>query len=187
MSTETTAYRVREVRHVVHVDLPDDFPPVTTAFSKRRRPAALILEYGIRRDVSRVDITVQWRNGHREHFGPDQDMPEPMRRIVDANRPVDVDDPDAGRRTGMGGWTLEPAQPVDPAVVDAGEACKTQACRAALDNAGLEKARYRVGEQVRAALEELDDLIEDGRLSADAADTLRSMLLDVPRLSIPTP
>jgi hypothetical protein len=103
--TPEVAATVRELRYTVHVDL-TDAPPITTAFSKGRRPAALILEYGIRRDVHRLDITVQWRNGHREHFPPDREMPGWLRPIVKANRPRDVDDPRPDRRTGMGGWDV---------------------------------------------------------------------------------
>lgn len=112
-TTEVTA-NVREIKHRVHVDLADA-PPITTAFSNRRRPAALLLEYGIGRDVQRVDVAVQWRNGHREHFPPDGDMPGWMRRIVEDNLPRDVDSPDANRRTGMGGWPVPAPESVAPA------------------------------------------------------------------------
>jgi hypothetical protein len=114
MSSDTSAYRVREIRYVVHVDL-IEAPRITTAFSKNRQPAALLLEYDIRRDVHRVDISVQWRNGQVDHFPPDRPMPEWLRLIVEEHRPRDVDDPWSDRRTGMGGWPLpEPQSPADP-------------------------------------------------------------------------
>ena len=64
-----------------------------------------------------MDLVVEWRNGHREHFPPDREMPEWMRLIVAEHRPRDVDSPEADRRTGMGGWDVPaPESPADPEV-----------------------------------------------------------------------
>lgn len=108
MSTETAAVRatVREISHRVHIDLPDR-PVIKTPCGGRRKLYGLRLDYGIRRDVSRVDVDLVFHNS-AEHFPPEGGMPEWLRRIVDAHRPADVDSPDANRRTGMGGWPLEP-------------------------------------------------------------------------------
>lgn len=102
-ATEVTA-SVREISHRVYVNLPDR-PVVKTFNGSRRKVYGLRIEYGLRRDVSRVDIVVEFRNA-AEHFPPVGEMPEWMRRIVEANRPRDVDSPDSDRRTGMGGWPL---------------------------------------------------------------------------------
>ncbi|MER7487975.1 hypothetical protein ABTY20_19115 [Streptomyces sp. NPDC126497] len=102
-TTDVTA-SVREIDHEVRVDL-TDAPPVKTATGRRRKPMGLRIRYGARRDVSRVDITLEFRSS-AEHFPPVGEMPGWMRRIVEANRPRDVDHPDDDRRTGMGGWPL---------------------------------------------------------------------------------
>ncbi|WP_086559932.1 hypothetical protein [Streptomyces africanus] len=104
---------VREISHRVYVNLPDR-PIVKTLSGSRRKVYGLRLEYGIRRDISRVDITLEFHNA-AEHFPPVMEMPEWMRRIVEANRPADVDNPDPNRRTGMGGWPLPaPTLPAHP-------------------------------------------------------------------------
>lgn len=113
-TTDVTA-NVREISHEVRVDL-TDAPPLKTFNGRRRKPVGLRIQYGARRDVSRVDITVEFRNS-AEHFPPVSEMPEWMRRIVEANRPADVDSPDDDRRTGMGGWPL-PAPTVELAEDD---------------------------------------------------------------------
>lgn len=64
------------------------------------------------------------------------------------------------------------------ALLDTGEACRMHACRAAREAAELEKARYQTRSQVDAAYDELNDLITDGAITADAADSLRNMLRD---------
>jgi hypothetical protein len=86
------------------VDL-TDAAPMKTITGRRRKPVGLRIHYGISQGVSRVDITVEFHNA-AEHFPPTMEMPEWMRRIVEANRPADVDNPDEDRRTGMGGWPL---------------------------------------------------------------------------------
>lgn len=101
---------VREISHEVRVDL-TDAAPMKTFTGRRRKPVGLRIRYGLTRGVSRVDITVEFHNA-AEHFPPVMEMPEWMRRIVEANRPADVDNPDADRRTGMGGWPL-PAPTVE--------------------------------------------------------------------------
>lgn len=99
---------VREIRHEVRVNL-TDAAPMKTFTGRRRKPVGLRIEYGLTRGVTRVDVVVEFHDA-AEHFPPVMEMPEWMRRIVEANRPRDVDHPDADRRTGMGGWPLlEPA------------------------------------------------------------------------------
>jgi hypothetical protein len=68
-------------------------------------------------------------------------------------------------------------------LLDAGESCLDGACQYALDLARIEKDRYAKREHVSSALEELDDLIADGAVSADRAHSLRSMLRDALGLS----
>ncbi|MFH8805285.1 hypothetical protein ACH4F6_38050 [Streptomyces sp. NPDC017936] len=105
MSTETEVTAiVREISHRVCVDLPDR-PIIKTFTGSRRKLYGLRIEYGARRDVSRVDITLEFHNA-AEHYPPVMEMPGWMLRIVEAHRPRDVDSPDADRRTGMGGWPL---------------------------------------------------------------------------------
>jgi hypothetical protein len=104
---------VREISHEVRVDL-TDAAPMKTATGGLRKPVGLRIHYGLSRGVARVDVTVEFHNA-AEHFPPSCEMPEWMRRIVEANRPADVDNPDADRRTGMGGWPLPaPALPAHP-------------------------------------------------------------------------
>lgn len=101
--SETRAV-VREIRHEVRVDLPHR-PVIKTFTGSRRKVYGLRIDYGIRRDVSRVDIVVEFHNA-AEHYPPTMEMPGWMRDIVEAHRPADVDSPDEDRRTGMGGWPL---------------------------------------------------------------------------------
>lgn len=108
MSTATTARAtVREIRYEVRIDLPAGMPPMKTFTGRRRKPCGLRLEYGVTRGITRVDIVVEYHNA-AEHFPPVMEMPGWMRRIVDEHRPRDVDNPLPDRRTGMGGWPLEP-------------------------------------------------------------------------------
>jgi hypothetical protein len=95
---------VREISHEVRVDL-TDAEPMKTFTGRRRKPVGLRIRYGLTRGVSRVDVTVEFHNA-AETFPPVMEMPEWMRWIVRANCPADVDNPDADRRTGMGGWPL---------------------------------------------------------------------------------
>jgi hypothetical protein len=108
MSTET----VREIRYEVRVSLPDDMKPMKTMAGGRRKPVGLRLDYSITRGITRVDIVVEYATA-AEHFPPVVEMPGWMREIVDRHRPADVDRPDANRRTGMGGWPLEPRPQTD--------------------------------------------------------------------------
>jgi hypothetical protein len=107
-TAEVTA-SVREISHHVRIDL-TDAPPIKTAAGRRRKPKGLRLDYGVSRGVHRVDVVVEFHNA-AEHFPPSMEMPGWMRRIVEANRPADVDNPDADRRTGMGGWPLPAPAP----------------------------------------------------------------------------
>jgi hypothetical protein len=95
---------VREISHEVRVDL-TDAAPMKTATGRRRKPVGLRIRYGLTRGVTRVDVTVEFHDA-AETFPPVLEMPEWMSRIVEANRPADVDNPDDDRRTGMGGWPL---------------------------------------------------------------------------------
>jgi hypothetical protein len=115
---------VREVKHTVHVDLADA-PPLKTAGGRRRKPVGLRIYYGIRQDVQRVDVTVEFRDS-AELFPPSCEMPEWMSEIIAEHRPRDVDNPDDDRRTGMGGWPL-PAP--TPAPVTANEAADSLTIR----------------------------------------------------------
>jgi hypothetical protein len=71
-TTEVTA-TVREISHEVRVDLADA-PPLKTITGRRRKPVGLRIQYGARRDVSRVDVTVEFHNS-AEHFPPVGEMP----------------------------------------------------------------------------------------------------------------
>jgi hypothetical protein len=104
---------VQEISHRVRVDLPGR-PAIKTPGGSRRKLYGLRIDYGIRRDVSRVDIDLVFHNS-AEHFPPDADMPGWMQTIVEENRPADVDNPLPDRRTGMGGWDVPvPVVPEDP-------------------------------------------------------------------------
>jgi hypothetical protein len=98
---------VREIRYEVRVGLPANMPPMKTATGRRRKPVGLRLEYGITQGITRVDVTVVFHDA-AELFPPVMEMPTWMREIADRHRPVDVDHPMPDRRTGMGGWPLEP-------------------------------------------------------------------------------
>lgn len=95
---------VREIRHEVRVNLADA-QPLKTFTGRRRKPVGLRIQYGIRADISRVDVTVEFHDA-AETFPPVMEMPGWMREIVDANRPADVDSPWEDRRTGTTGWDL---------------------------------------------------------------------------------
>lgn len=103
-ATTAVTASVREIKHEVRVNL-TDAPPVKTCTGRRRKPTGLRIQYGVGRDVARVDITVEFHNA-AELFPPVGEMPAWMREIVDQHRPADVDRPYADRRTGMGGWPL---------------------------------------------------------------------------------
>ncbi|MCX4703905.1 hypothetical protein [Streptomyces sp. NBC_01373] len=110
----TVASSVHEIRHEVRIDL-TDAPPLADLVGRRRKPVGVHLIYGLRRDISRVDVAVQWED-EAQWWSPSCEMPGWLRRIVDRYRPSDVDEPDEGRPTGRGGWPV-----VVPAVVVGGE------------------------------------------------------------------
>lgn len=98
---------VREVHHRVRIDL-TDAPKLTNLVGRTRQPIGLRLEYGLRRDITRVDITVEWSDA-AELWPPAADMSDWLRRTIDAHRPADVGEPSSDRPTGMGGWPVYPA------------------------------------------------------------------------------
>lgn len=97
---------VREIHHRIRIDL-TGAPKLTNLAGRTRVPVGLRLDYGLRQDVSRLDIVIEWDDA-AELWPPAADMPTWLRQIIDAHRPVDVDDPDIPRPTGMGGWPIEP-------------------------------------------------------------------------------
>lgn len=102
--TPEMAATVREIKHEVRVDL-TDAAPMKTSTGRRRKPVGLRIQYGVRQDVSRVDIVLEFHNS-AELLPPSCALPAELWAIVEANRPADVDSPDPDRRTGMGGWDL---------------------------------------------------------------------------------
>lgn len=105
MGTDVKA-TVREIHYEVRVNL-TDAPLMKAGTGRRLKPVGLRLTYGIGRDAHRVDIVVEFARS-AEHFPPVMEMPEWMSLIVDEHRPRDVDSPRPDRRTGMGGWPLQP-------------------------------------------------------------------------------
>lgn len=99
------AATVREIRHHVRIDL-THAPPLTNTIGRTRKPYGLRLDYALRRDITRVDIVVEWEDA-AEWWPPAAEMPDWLRQIVDKYRPADVDEPDADRPTGMGGWPVD--------------------------------------------------------------------------------
>jgi hypothetical protein len=102
----TVTASVREIQHQVRIDL-TNAPTLTDSTGRKRKPFGLRLTYGIRRDITRVDIVIEWEDS-AQLWPPVSEMPDWLRRIVDENRPVDVDEPDDWRPTGMGGWPISP-------------------------------------------------------------------------------
>lgn len=96
---------VREIRYDVRIDLADA-PKLTNVCGETRKPAGLRLSYGLRRDITRVDITVEYSDS-AELWPPVADMPEWLNRIIDEQRPRDVDAPGEFRPTGAGGWSTD--------------------------------------------------------------------------------
>ncbi|MFK0018207.1 hypothetical protein [Streptomyces sp. NPDC090798] len=96
---------VREIRHEVRIDL-TDAPKLTNIVGNTRRPLGLRLIYGLRADITRVDITIEYDDA-AEHWPPVADMPEWLSQIIEEQRPRDVDAPNDFRPTGMGGWAID--------------------------------------------------------------------------------
>lgn len=105
-----TTATVREIQHQVRIDL-TDAPKLTNIIGRTRQPVGLRLSYGLRSDITRVDITVEWEDT-AELWPPAADMPDWLRRTIDAHRPADVSEPRSNRPTGMGGWPVYPATAV---------------------------------------------------------------------------
>jgi hypothetical protein len=102
--TTTVATAVHEIRHHVRIDL-TDAPPLTDPTGRRRKPIGVDITYGLRRDIARVDIAIQWHD-EASLWPPSCEMPDWLRQVIDEHRPADVDEPDEKRPTGMGGWPL---------------------------------------------------------------------------------
>jgi hypothetical protein len=98
---------VREIQHQVRINL-TDAPKLTNVIGRTRQPLGLRLTYGLRSDITRVDITVEWEDT-AEMWPPVADMPDWLRCIIDDHRPADVDELESYRPTGMGGWPVYPA------------------------------------------------------------------------------
>lgn len=99
------ASAVHEIRHEVRIDL-TDAPKLTDLIGRRRKPIGVHLIYGLRRDITRVDIAIQWE-GEASLWSPSHEMPPWLRQIIDGHRPRDVDEPDDYRPTGAGGWPID--------------------------------------------------------------------------------
>ncbi|MFI5687885.1 hypothetical protein [Streptomyces sp. NPDC051636] len=98
---------IREIRHQIRIDL-TDAPPLTDLTGRSRKPVGLRLDYGLRRDITRVDIVIEWQD-EASLWPPVSEMPDWLRQIIDEHRPADVHDPDDWRPVGMGGWPVYPA------------------------------------------------------------------------------
>lgn len=99
--------RVREIRREIRIDL-TNAPTLTNLIGQTQKPQGLRLTYGIRRDIARVDITVEWEHS-AEYWPPAAQMPDWLRDIVTSHQPRDVDGPDDFRPAGLGGWSLDMA------------------------------------------------------------------------------
>ncbi|MFD4257750.1 hypothetical protein ACFWR9_08960 [Streptomyces sp. NPDC058534] len=98
----TTA--VHEIRHEIRIDL-TDAPALTNSAGRTRQPIGVHLTYGLRRDITRVDIAVQWHDS-AELWPPSCEMPGWLRKVIDDHRPADVDEPEDARPTGKYGWPI---------------------------------------------------------------------------------
>lgn len=109
MTTDPVTSAVHEIRHEVRIDL-TDAPKLTDLTGRRRTPIGVHLIYGLRRDITRVDIAIQWApiqgEGQAQLWSPAHEMPDWLRQIVDRYRPRDVDEPEEDRPTGAGGWPI---------------------------------------------------------------------------------
>ncbi|MFI1562190.1 hypothetical protein ACH4ZX_03850 [Streptomyces sp. NPDC020490] len=61
-------------------------------------------------------------------------------------------------------------------IQDVGESCIQRACKAALEAADLRQAAYVMRGHVDAALDELNDLVSDGTVTAEAVGAVRRAL-----------
>lgn len=100
------AATVREISHEVRISL-NGAPKLRSHCIGRslRTPVGLRLEYGLGRDITRVDVTIVWEDA-AELWPPSREMPGWLRKIIDEHRPADVDSPSLNRPTGMGGWPV---------------------------------------------------------------------------------
>lgn len=98
---------VREIHREIRIDLANA-PTLTNLNGQTQKPHGLRLTYGIRRDIARVDITVEWEHS-AEYWPPAAEMPDWLCDIVTSHQPADVDNPDAFRPAGLGGWPLNGA------------------------------------------------------------------------------
>ncbi len=71
------------------------------------------------------------------------------------------------------------------ALLDAGESCVQRHCKAARETTQLDQAAYVMRGHVDTALDELNDLVSDGTVTADAVDTVRRALRDALGLNNP--
>lgn len=97
---------VCEIRHEVRIDL-TNAPTLTDLTGRTRKPFGLRLTYGLRADVTRVDIVIEWEDS-AQLWPPAADMPGWLQQIIVDRRPADVDTPDDWRPVGMGGWPVYP-------------------------------------------------------------------------------
>lgn len=95
---------VREIRHEIRIDL-TDAPTLTNLTGRTRKPFGLRLTYGIREDIARVDIAIEWEDT-AERWPPAADMPSWLRNLINEYRPRDVDNAPEVRPVGLGGWPL---------------------------------------------------------------------------------
>ncbi len=105
---EAFAASVYEVRHEVRVDL-INAPKLTNVIGRVRKPVGLRITYGLRRDIARVDLVVNYES-EAELWPPAAEMPDWLNQVIEDHRPSDVDEPEVTRPTGMGGWALSRAK-----------------------------------------------------------------------------
>jgi hypothetical protein len=103
---------VREIQHQVRIDL-TDAPTLTDCTGRKRKPFGLRLTYGMRRDVARIDVVIEWEDS-AQLWPPVSEMPDWLQQIIDDHQPADVDGPVEPRPTGMGGWPLKRRTPTFP-------------------------------------------------------------------------
>ena len=107
MPNPTTS--VHEIRYEVRIELADA-PKLTNLSGRRRKPIGVHLIYGLRRDITRVDIAIQWED-EASLWSPSHEMPDWLRQIIDDHLPRDVDEPEDDRPTGAGGWPIRSTTP----------------------------------------------------------------------------
>jgi hypothetical protein len=102
------AATVREVRHEIRIDL-TGAPALHDVLGRTRKPMGLRITYGLRADVARVDIAVEYQD-EAQLWPPVAEMPDWLNRIITDNMPRDVSAPQGFRPTGMGGWSIDASQ-----------------------------------------------------------------------------